>query len=170
MAIFFVNLNDSTIVALTQAAKVGAASTKGEEYEPTTKDAPFETINVNSGMNDQAREDVLPQGGDVVAKGGNLSDDVALKTRNVVIESVASLPPEVDIVQSQAGELVDEVGELAEEVSAKITLESADDVVRAKVGQVEERFLPMQRVVLKILKLVRMKKKVGDSDSEDEPP
>ncbi|KAK4348280.1 hypothetical protein RND71_034619 [Anisodus tanguticus] len=107
---------------ITQAAKVGASSTKGEEDEQATKDVTLETINVNAGVNEQAREDWLPQGGDVVAEG-----DVALGAQNVVTESVVPPPPEDDIMHPHAGQVAEDIVRaeyvpMAEEVPANATV------------------------------------------------
>ncbi|KAJ8568947.1 hypothetical protein K7X08_032684 [Anisodus acutangulus] len=99
---------------LTQATKASVASTKDKEHEPSTKDTPLETINVNSCVNDQARENVLPQGGDVVVP----------------------LPPKDDIVQPQAGELAEEVpAKVAEEVPTN----AMGGVKDSEVGPSEKR-------------------------------
>ncbi|KAJ8525979.1 hypothetical protein K7X08_037198 [Anisodus acutangulus] len=95
------------MATITQAAKVGASSTKGEDDEQATKDATLETINVNAGVNDQAREDGLPQGGDIVAEG-------------------IPPPPEDDIMRPHAGQVAEDIvraesDPVAEEVPANAT-------------------------------------------------
>ncbi|KAJ8574386.1 hypothetical protein K7X08_026191 [Anisodus acutangulus] len=102
---FFVNLSDSTIAAITQVEKVGAASTKGEEHEQATKDVPLETITISA--------------------------EVALGTKNLVNEFVISPPTKDDIVQPQAGQVV-------EEVSAKVMPHACDNIIRHEACQVAE--------------------------------
>ncbi|KAJ8538396.1 hypothetical protein K7X08_014936 [Anisodus acutangulus] len=125
----------------TQAAKFSAATTKLKEDEQATKDAPLETINVNAGVNNQSRKDVLPQGGDVVSEGGNESVDVTLGTRNEIIESVVAPPPEDNIVRPQASQVTGEV-------PAKATPPPGDIIMWPEDRQVAEEVMPMQQMVI----------------------
>ncbi|KAJ8560748.1 hypothetical protein K7X08_022608 [Anisodus acutangulus] len=139
---FLVNLSDPATTTIIQAAKVGAASTKGEEHE----------------------EDALPRGGDVITEGGNLSIDVVSGTRNVVTKFVVPPLPKDDIVRPQAGQV------RREEVLAKVTLQPADDIVWAKAGQVAEEVHANATGGVKHSEVGPSKKRVGVSNSKDEPP
>ncbi|KAK4367835.1 hypothetical protein RND71_011627 [Anisodus tanguticus] len=92
--------NESDIAAITQAAKVGVASTEVVEDEQFIKDDCPENTTVNAVVTEQAREDVLPQGGDVESPdAGNESVDDG--------ESALAPPPE-DVARPQTGQLTDE--------------------------------------------------------------
>ncbi|KAJ8574387.1 hypothetical protein K7X08_026192 [Anisodus acutangulus] len=103
---FFVNLSDSTIATITQAAKVGAASIKGEEHEQATKDIPLETITVSAASGWTSGRRGSYQGMP------HICYDIVRPEASQVAEEVPTketLQPGDDIVRAEAGQVIKEV-------------------------------------------------------------
>ncbi|KAK4363044.1 hypothetical protein RND71_018285 [Anisodus tanguticus] len=110
---FFKNLSESDIAVITQAAKVGVAWTEVIGDEQSIKDGYPENTTINAVVTEQARENVLPQGGDIKSAAiGNEYVDGGLAKRN---DFVLDPPPEY-VARSQNGQLADELSIKAKDI------------------------------------------------------